>query len=388
MRHHPIDTQAPLLVQRLPRCSRAVLCIALLLGLLPASAQIVPYYPPEVWFGVIGYTNNLPGESPDTYTPFSSVRFSYHRQFLSYGKFTNTLLTYGSYERYLNATRSRNYHPLSLNPILTTYYAANDILTLGVELDGQLRSIPGAHDDGEVFAVYDRHIRATPFHCLVAHPNVIVGERLTYVRCSVTDRTWYYVGEFLTDFDMLRYEAPVTVLTPLHLRLLLRPYLYDIRYREIPARGPDGDIAEGNPLLHENGIGMALGLKYYHYRLGTPELAVELERNNDRVYGCNDYTKFRVRAAWENQYFTSLFGYKLAYQYTRIDAATSVVGFDDTDNSLGELWQNEHLLDLILILNINRNVSVRPEYDMRYQLLPKRDPHVKHRFWLNIHIIV
>lgn len=366
---------------------RGAVLLLVLVHFAPALAQIVPFYPPEITFGVLGYTNDIPGCKQELYVPFAFTKLQYHREFLTVGRWTSTLLLYASYERYLDATKARGFHPLSANPVLTTYCFVNDIFTLGLEAYGNISTIPGITREGDVFAIYNRRLKVTPFHILIAHPNLIVQERLTYGMCRNSDETYYYVGDFLTDYDMLRYEVPLILLTPLHIRVLLTGYAYHMQYLDLPARANDRVLDASHPPLREAGGGGALGLKYYNYRWGTPEAALEFEANNDLVYGENDYLKWKVRLAWENQYFLKHFGYNLKYEMTRVESSNPIVEVDDEDGRIQEVWRTEHLFDAILIFNINRNFSIRPEYDMRYQRWRESEARIKHRFWLNLHII-
>ncbi len=108
----------------------------------------------------------------------------------------------------------------------------------------------------------------------------------------------------------------------------------------------------------------------------------------DKIFGANTYSKWKTSFRWENQYFTTLFGYNLKVDYTKYNYRQISFGIDQITQELKELAQSEYMADIMLILNWNRNISLRPEYDIIYQELSNKKIFNKSRYWLNLHIIL
>ncbi len=376
------------------RAGRIAATIVLVCGAFfaVAHAQIVSYYPPEVRFGLVGATNNLPGCSPDLYSPFSSARLVYHTPFLQFPRVTNTFYFQGTYQRYLSDLGSGNYNPFTFQPKLNTYFFVNDIFTAGLDMRGKIFSIPGMKNDNTVFNIIRTNVYGGPFHYLFVTPDLIFREQLSFGISDNTDKTAFQSGMYYNDYSMLRYDGKLILLTPFHTRVLTNVYLFSNSFDDLPAATLEGDFKKNNPTLCERGYGIAAGAKYYHYRWGQPEFSIEYVRNFDRsfgssVQGWNDYDKISVRFAWENQYFIRWFGYLFQTSFSQINADNDAMGMT-RENLFGKLWRYEAAGDIIAIFNINRNVSFRPEYDVLYQKRAQSDPVIQNRFWLNINVII
>ena len=364
-------------------CSSAVMLL-----ISVGWAQIVPNYPTEVFLGFVGYTNALPGCAPDVYTPFSSVKVVLQQDLPSTERLANIINFVGSYERYLNTTRAHDYHPLLLNPVLRSYFFTNDIFTVGLEINGTLESLPATDEAGETFANPNYRLRFIPFHYLVATPNLIVQELLTLGFSRNADKTWIGTGAARIDYNILKYEAKLTYLTTFHTRLFLASFVFSNQYTDLPARSADGTADMQNPKLRETGYGAATGLRYSTFRWGIVESVLEYEQNTDEVFGANTYSKFKFNAKWENQYFTERFGYTLIVDYIRHVSDKYATGFGEETQLYETLARQEYRGDIMLILNLNRNVSIRPEFDILYRDLPGDRTYLKYRYWLHLHVLL
>jgi hypothetical protein len=288
----------------------------------------------------------------------------------------------------MDITLARDYHPMSLNPVLRNYYFLNDIFTLGLEINGNLESIPSYDEQGNVNAIWNRRLRITPFHFAIAHPNFILQESFTLGFSRNSGKSFFEGHMLRNDYDIFRYELKAMYLTKYHFSLFVMPYLYSNRYLELPARSSDGIIKLENPKLNEKGLGAALGLKYHTFKLGIWELVSEYLKNRDKVFGANSYHMWKSRISCENPYFTGFFGY-----YFRLEGAYYVSGrmvthFDEVIKERGELAQAEYFGDIMLIFYINKNVSIRPEYDVIFRKYRERGNLSKFRFWFNLHIVL
>jgi hypothetical protein len=298
----------------------------------------------------------------------------------------------GTYQRYLSDVNADTYHPFTVQPKLNTYFFVNDIFTAGLDARAKIFSIPGMDGTNAVYSITRTNVRGGPFHYLFITPTLILREQLSAGVSKNTARTLFQSGMYYNDYTMLRYDAKLICLTPFHIRLLCNGYLFSTAFSDLPAATAEGVFDEHNPRLHERGFGIALGAKYYHYRWGQPEISVEYVRNRDHSFGAhyrgwNDYDKITARFAWENQYFIRWFGYLLQASLSQINAENEAMGMTK-DNLFGRLWRYEAAADMIAIFNINRNVSLRPEYDVLYQRRAQGEAVVQNRFWLNLNVIL
>jgi hypothetical protein len=370
-------------------CMRCAMLLApLLLCWLRLPAQIVPYYPPEIWFGLIGYTNSIPGCPSGLYAPFSSVRTLLQQDLPSVDPVGLTLYFRGSYERYLHHTDARDYHPLSLDTRLRLYVFANDIFTPGVEIIGNLDAIPGLSEQYEIQNIRNSRLRCAPYHYLVPHPNIIIKEYLSFGKSWNSLPSNIRGTMIYNDRSIILYGMRVIYLSPFHTRFFIEPYLFRNQYEFLPARSSDASFSIDNPKLREQGAGIDVGFKYYNFRWGNVEGVFELEKNDDMIYSANDYYKFKASGRWENQYFTRIFGYKLRFEYARHISDNTVFSTSTADDPTGELAKQEWVGDIEIILNLNRNVSFRPQYDVLYRESSVAGQTIKSRYWLNIHVIL
>jgi len=367
---------------------RGMLCAAVVLISWQSHAQIVPYYPPEIWFGLVGYTNSLPGCPIGTYVPFSSVRALLQQDLPSPGPTGATLYFRGSYERYLQSTLARDYHPVSLDARLRLYVYANDIFTPGLEIIGDLDGIPGLDEEYRIRNIRNTRLRFAPYHYLVPHPDVILKEYLSFGMSYNSLASNNNSFMIYNDRSIVLYGMRIIYLSPFHTRFFAEPYLFRNQYEALPARSSDGSFSIDNPALREQGMGVDIGFKYYNFRWGNVEGVLEFEKNDDMIFSANDYLKVKGSARWENQYFTRVFGYNLRLEYTRHMSDQAVFTTASADDPLGELATQEWIGDIEIILNLNRNVSFRPQCDLLYRESSISPETLKSRYWLNVHVIL
>lgn len=369
----------------------------LLTGLLAFSitfssfGQIVPFYPIEIFFNPCGYTNQLPGCKPDLYTTFSSLKVVLNKDIPSPERFANTLSFVGNLELYHDFTKARDYTPLSLNPVLKIHFFANDIFTPGLELNGNLESLPGTDLNGNVFRYSNFRIRIRPFHYLIVTPNIIFEELITYGRSYNTEKTVMRNVEekpvqVSWDYYILRYDATVIYLSKFHTRFFLAPFCYYNQFLDI-AISESGKINSNGQKLRESGYGCALGLRYSTFTWGFTEAVFEYENNRDLTSGSNSYQKFKINTKWENQYFTERFGYAISFDYIKHDFERVVLDYKQSSDMESELGRQEIRFDVMPIFNLNRNVSLRPEFDFFYKDMPGSTDIKKFRYWLHLHVL-
>ncbi len=233
-------------------------------------SQVVPNFPPEVTLGFFGYTNCIPGCDPNNFSMFSFSKISIQQDLPSTERLANVFNFLGTYERYLDAMLSRDYHPLYLNPILRSYFFANDIFTLGMEINGIVQSVPGTNEKGKISAIYNKKVRFIPYHYLVVHPKLIVQERLGYGVSRNSGKSSYQGNMLSSDYDIMRYEMRLIYLAPYNIKVFMSPFGFSNKYYEIPAASRDGSFNKNNPTLREKGGGLAAGLRYSSFRWGYP----------------------------------------------------------------------------------------------------------------------
>lgn len=395
--------------------SRAFLSILFFFSI--SFAQIVPFYPIEIFFCPLGYTNNLPGCDPKLYTTLSSLKIVLNKDLPSTEKFSNTVSLVSNIIKYHYHTKSRNYHPFSLNPTITSHFFASDIFTLGLDLVGNLEFIPGSKIDPktvenlntslvnnpelsseflqsryfETFNYQNYRFRIRPFHYVILTPNVILQQIFTYGKSYNTEKTAKLnsVMKFdmiSNDYQILRYDVKAIYLTKFHTRIFLVPYYFKTQFNEI-AINEKKQIDKTLPKLKEEGFGCAFGMRYMTFTWGFAEGSFEYERNFDLTYGGNSYTKLKFNAKWENQYFTERFGYLLMFDFIRHISEGAISDFTVNTELDTELGQYEIRTDIMPIFNINRNVSIRPEFDFIYRNFSDKPNSTKYRYWLHLHVL-
>lgn len=381
------------------------------------SAQIVPYYPVEIFFCPAGYTNNIPGCDPDLYTTFSSLKVVLNKDLPSPEKFSNTIALVANIIKYHNMTESKNYHPLSLNPVLTTHFFATETFTLGLDIIGNMEFFPGTEIDPEIvnsveynvqqnpelaseFKINDHittfnyqnyRFRIRPFHYVILTPNIIMQNAFTVGRSYNSDKVARMNSSnkyerVSNDYWILRYELSTIYLTKFHTRIFLVPYYYKTQYYDM-AINEKRQLDKNLPKLREDGFGCTIGLRYMAFQWGFVEGAFEYERNIDMTNGGNSYTKLKFNAKWENQYFTERFGYLLIFDYIKYLSEGDIIDFKDNTDPELKFGQREIRADVMPIVNLNRNISVRPEFDIVYREYTDGQNTMKYRYWLHLHII-
>lgn len=354
-------------------------------------AQLVPYYPIEIFFNPCGYTNSIPGCKPDLYTTFSSLKVVMTKDLPSLPRLANTINFIGNVELYHNITKSRDYTPFSLNPALRTHFFANDIFTPCLEINGNIEFLPGQDLNSNVFQYTNYRLRIRPFHYLIATPNLILQQIFTYGISYNTEKTALLnkngaPQKVSRDYNLLKYEASAIYLSPFHTRIFLAPYLYQNQYDDI-ALATDGKIDMNRPKLREVGFGCAFGMRYKTFTWGYTEGVVEVERNVDVSDSANTYSKIKFSTKWENQYFTEKFGYLLGFDIMKHYFEQRIYNFITGTIDDLELGRLEIRVDVMPIININRNVSFRPEFDLFYRDVPGKNDTKKFRYWLHLHIM-
>ncbi len=366
-------------------------CLLFFYFVIDCRAQIVPYYPIEIFFNPCGYTNTIPGCKPNLYTTFSSLKVVLSKDLPSTQRLANTISFVGNTELYHNITKSRDYTPFSLNPVLRTHFFANDVFTPCLEINGNIEVLPGLDLNRNIFKYTNYRLRIRPFHYLIVTPNLILQQIFTYGISYNTDKTAMLnvdnkLEKVSRDYNILRYEAIAIYLTPFQTRVFLAPYCFQNQYDDI-ALSTDGKIDLEQQNLRELGFGCALGLRYKTFTWGYTEGVIEAEKNIDVSNDANTYTKLKFSTKWENQYFTERFGYLLGfdimYHFFEHEVYNFVIGTIE-DMELGRL---EIRGDIMPIININRNVSLRPEFDLFYKDIPGKNDIKKFRYWLHVHVM-
>ncbi len=354
-------------------------------------SQIVPFYPIEIFFNPCGYTNSIPGCKPDLYTTFSSLKVVLNKDLPSTPKLTNTLSFVGNIELYHSITKSRAYHPFSLNPAIRTHFFMNDVFTPSLEVNGNVEFLPGVDLNGNLFRYTNYRIRVRPFFYLIISPNVIFEQIFTYGKSYNTEKTAMATlngpPELVSrDYYIMRYEATGVYFSKFHTRFFLSPYVFKNQYYDLATAG-NGKIDKSSPKLNEMGFGGAFGMRYSTFTMGYAEGVFEIERNLDVSSDANTYTKYKFTTKWENQYFTERFGYAVMFDVIRHDFVHAVYNFQAKTDDEKELGRLEIRFDVMPIINLNRNVSVRPEFDLFYKDVPGPNDTRKYRYWLHLHVL-
>lgn len=344
-----------------------------------ACAQYVPYFPTEVYFSPIGYTNNIPGCKPQFGAAFSSVRIIVDKDLPSTEKLSNTINFTGNIERYLDFTQSRGYFPLLASPVLRSQYFCTDILTLGMEINGDYELYPGADNIGNSTSYNHYQLQATPFLYIIPTPNSIA-------KVSVNTGAYRNSSKLGQDYDLYKYDVEMIFLASHNTRFFLDPFVFNDAYYNLPARSADGTDNSRNPNLMERGYGCAFGLRQGSFVFGYTEAAFEYEKSNDMVYDANTYQKFKLSLRFQNQFIAKKYGYLVALDGTRYYSKNNIYGFPEASRTTEQLGQMEFVGDLMFIYNINRNFSLRPEYTKIYKDVVNSYKYDKDHFALTLHL--
>lgn len=406
------------------------LCVLMFLLCVATSSfsQIVPYYPIEIFFSPLGYTNQLPGCNPDLYTTQSSLKIVLNKDLPSTERVNNTITILGNLDFIHSLNNARDYFPFMINPALRTHFFANDIFTLGLDINGNVENSPGIKKNLRVFRSVNYRLRIRPFLYQIISPNLIFHQMLTYGVSKFDEKTGVE-GKITTkvdtfkvnnangmetdsieivksasteifmvyrDYNVYKYEAKFIYFTPFHTRIFFVPFVFYNQYKDLPARDSSGVTDPTNIKLRETGGGFALGLRYSTFSWGFTEAAFEYERNVDLIHAANSYTKYKLSTKWENQYFTQRFGYMLMFNWIKHVSDNFATGFPEESNISGVLGQVEINLDVMPIINLNRNVSLRPDFYFIYKDLPSsgeetikgREDIKKFRYSLHLHILL
>lgn len=383
--------------------SRRISGFCVIFAFLAASccwAQIVPFYPVEIFFNPVGYTNSTFMNKAEDYTTFSSLKVVLSKDLPAPPKMANTISLIGNLIQYHDITKARDYIPFSLNPVLRTHLFLNDLFTPSLELNGVIEYLPGTDSLARSGFKYTNYrLRVKPFFYLAMTPNIIHEQTATFGISKNSHKTLMMFKEkegnkqvprlVSRDYTILKYEIKFIYLTPFHTRAFLVPYCYYNSFSDVRARSKEGEAFYDNPKLKETGGGAALGLRYMTFTWGYTEGVVEFEYNHDLVYDANSYYKIKFSMKSENQYLTERFGYILALDWIKHISKNFAQGFSDQSGILGELGQIEFRADAMLILNLNRNVSIRPEFDYVFKNFASGTPNMnKYRYWLHLHILL
>ncbi|MGM0461675.1 MAG: hypothetical protein ACQEQ4_04565 [Fibrobacterota bacterium] len=386
-----------------------ILGICILLSLaVSLHAQYAAFYPTEIYIGLAGLQNQVPGENADEFFPFSSLRLVLNED-LPGPKFMDTKFSFdGGMEKFHHIGRHRGYTPIYVNPKITAHFFPADVVTAGVEFNVNyetLFALDLSHTDSGasggsldpfypdiqqntnvVESLYDLRGRIIPFVYIAVTPDLLLYSALTTGRSSYSQPVDRGFGAYKNDYTIYKVEAKSIYLTPFNMRFFVSPYIYRNTYTELPARDADGLPDPKNPLLREDGAGAAFGVRSDSYRWGYVELQGEIESNRDRIFGANNYQKIFASIKAENQYFTDLFGYIAGVEYTDFSFDGIVTTTETDDGEDGILADETYRLDLMTIFNLNRVMSIRPQYDMIYKNVTDNET-VKHRFWCHFHLL-
>ncbi len=400
----------------------------LLLISIVSFGQYAAFYPTEIFFTPVGIQNRIPADTSDSYSTFSALRISLNKDLPSSSFISNKFIFSGSVEKYHQVGLQRDYMPLYLNPVVRSHFFLSDIITLGVDFNGNFESIYGSDapskaipykdtlDDtfigkeyllhkGEETApnnplkmLYNRRGRLIPFCYIALTPDLLMYSAFTFGRSNYSQEVLTATGLSKKDYLILKAESKFIYFTPFHIRLFFAPYTFKNNYLETPARSKDGFPNKNNPLLREEGFGASIGARYSTFRWGYVELQSEVERNEDKVFGANSYTKLLFNLKLENQYFTERFGYIIGTEWAK--HYFNVYKIDNTpiQSEDEDLSNIVYKLDIMPIINMSRNLSIRPQYDMTYKYditykyekdnkILDESKQTKHRFWLHIHLL-
>lgn len=381
---------------------------ALLVACTSLLAAYAQFYPIEIFINPIGYQNQIPGAPIEDYTTFSALRVSLNKDLPSNKKVSNKIIFNGSGEWYHQAGKERDYFPFYLNTSIRSHLFLSDIITAGVDLNGNLESVfgidkplIGKYDDPldslltlfqsdsttilPIKMIYNRRGRLIPFFYIALTPDLLMYNGFTFGRSVYSEKYYRTIGMTKNDYDILKAETKLIYFSPIHIRFFIAPYVYKNRYHYTTARDASGYENPNNPLLREEGYGSSFGARYSTFRWGYIEFQVELEKNIDKIFGSNDYKKILLNLKLENQYFTDRFGYIISTDFTRHYFSNFVTSTDVNDED-GKLSDKVYRLDIMPIFNLSKNVSIRPQYDLTFK---DNDgtTRTKNRFWLHLHLL-
>jgi len=374
-----------------PFCLSVLIFLPLLFLSSKGFSQLVPFYPIEIFFCPVGYSNGLPGCKPDLYSTFSSLKVVLNKDLPSLDKIGNTISFVANIIEYHDITKSRNYHPFSLAPTLTTHFFATDIFTLGIDLIGNMEFLPGLDLNSNMFNYQNYRVRIRPFHYLILTPDLILQQLFTYGRSINSDKIARMNSQnrlelISNDYSLWKYELKLIYFTKFHTRIFFIPYAFQTQYDDV-AVNEIMKIDKTIPKLNEEGFGLTLGMRYSTFTWGYAEGSFEYEKSIDRTYGGNSYDKFKFDAKWENQYFTERFGYLMMFQLAKHNSNSDLTDYKSFIDTYQELGQVEIRADVMPIFNINRNVSLRPEFDLVRRIYTDKPNTTSYRYWLHLHVL-
>lgn len=383
----------------------------LLISVLPLLAAYAQFYPIEIFVNPIGVQNLTPGADKSDYTTFTGLRVVLNKDLPSNKKISNKFVFNGSAEWFHQSGYERDYFPFYINPIIKSHLFLSDIITAGVEANGNLESLYGIDTPSESALQSDSTVildsmsgstagtflppykmlynvrgRLIPFFYIALTPDLLLYNAYTFGRSYNTEETFSKLGMVKNDYNILKAETKFIYFSNFHVRFFIAPYVYKNNYLYRTARSSDGTENALNPLLREDGYGTSLGARYSTFKWGYIEFQTELEKNIDKIYGSNDYKKLYLNLKMENQYFTERFGYLFSVGFTRYYFSNYVTSTDPADSETGKLADKQFTLDVMPIINFSKNISLRPQYDLYYKE-DENGSRTKNRFWLNLHFL-
>ncbi len=356
------------------------------------QSQVVPFYPIELFFCPVGYTNNIPGNPIGNYNTFSSFKMVLNKDLPAPERFSNTISIVSNIIKYHDVTKAVDYHPFALSPILTTHFFATDIFTLGMDVVGDVEFLPGTNSGGSTFSYQNYRFRLRPFHYLIVTPSLIAQQVFTYGRSFNSDESARLNSDdqlelISNDYTIMKYQLKSIYFTKFHTRIFLIPYFFITQYHDI-AINKQKKIDRSLQKLREEGYGLTFGMRYMTFTWGFAEGSFEVERNVDKATGGNTYTKIKLNAKWENQYFTERFGYLFSFDFIRHISDDNLLDLKNQFDGDPQLGRIELRGDIMPIFNVNRNVSIRPEFDIIYRDFTDRPSVTKYRYWLHLHVLL
>ena len=366
------------------KLSEITAAIVFLLGAaIQSSAQLVDY-PIEVSFNPCGFGNRVPGQNPTFYGSFSSIRMALFKELVASKRYSNSLGIDASVDFYHTISKARDFNPAFTTVSSRSMFFISDIFSIGGELVGNIETIPGINKERNIFDLVNYRGRIRPFLYIVLTPDLILEEIFTigfstYADSSLSEVNPGVFGLVSNDYSIFKYEMTAIYLTSFNTRFFLTPYVFSDRYRNITARSADGKPNKNNPPLREDGLGCALGAKYTTVYWGFSEGAIEAEMNRDECFDANSYFKYRLYFKSENKFLTKKFGYSAMVSWAQHFSAKFkegdqiLIGKLSTTSSTGQLGLKECVIDGLFIYNINRYLSIRPEYEYIYRYMSRNN---------------
>ena len=354
-------------------------------------SQIVPFYPIEIYFTPVGLTSSAPTMTTARYIPFSYAKCFLTRDLFNTPLWSQTIDINANFGMYQTITDSRDYFPFFTKASLQTNFFINEIFTMGIEEICSVENLPGISKYMYLFSYKNVLLNTRPFLYLMVTPNIILQHRGTFI----VSKNYQYRSVALkqpNDYMLNKIEVIAIYLTTFNTRIFVSPYLFTNRYLFLSAPNQNGSKSELNPMLQEQGFGICSGIKYEKVEWGFLECSVEYEKNQDIIFGGNTYQKYKIGAAWENQFYRERFGYFFAADFTYYRFYNPFSAIDPKKTNQSEpnfdLNQLEYKFDTMLMYNINRNISLRPEYDFFIRKKKGDKQTLKNRFWFHLHIFL